>query len=177
MDPMTTAFTRAQYDRLPEGFPAQLVEGELVREPAPAFGHQRIAFAVAKALERLVGARRMGMAPVDVPVDAFNVFQPDVVVFRAPVDDDATPDEAGLPLLVVEVLSPATAARDREVKRTRLLDAGVEEVWLIDRENGTVEVYDRHRYRDVPRRATGAQGMASSALPGFELTPAALLDR
>ena len=169
MDTMRALYTRAQWDLLPEGFPAQLVEGRLVREPAPRFGHQRIAFTVAKALEGLVGPARMGMAPVDVPIDAWNVYQPDVVVWRAPLADDTPYDEAGVPLLVVEVLSPATAARDRHVKRVRLLDAGVEEVWLLDAAERTVEVYDRGRYRDLPRRAQGAAPLASRALAGFVL--------
>ena len=36
---MTALFTRAQYDQLPEGFPAQLIEGDLVRDPAPTYGN------------------------------------------------------------------------------------------------------------------------------------------
>jgi Uma2 family endonuclease len=176
MDAMTSLYTRADYDRLPEGFPAQLVEGQLVRDPAPAFGHQRIALEIAERLRRLVGPRRTGIAPVDVAVDEFNVYQPDVVVFRVPLDDDASGYEAGAPLLVVEVLSPSTARRDRVVKRTRLLDIGVEEVWLIDRSSRVIEVYDRHRYRDVPRRALRDVAIASSALEGFELTPDVLFE-
>ncbi len=189
MDTMSALYTRRQWDLLPEGFPAQLIEGRLVREPSPAFGHQRIALAIAHDLKRLVGPRRVGLAPVDVPVDAFNVFQPDVVVWRAPLADDTPYDEAGIPLLVVEVLSPSTARRDRAVKRVRLLDAGVDEVWLVDRQARTIEVYDRDRYRDQPRRVVAQRGsdelaserlaserlaLASRALEGFELSPAQL---
>jgi len=174
MDAMMSAYTRAQYDLLPEGFPAQLVEGCLVREPAPTFGHQRIALQVGETLRRLTGAHRTGVAPVDVPIDEFNVYQPDVVVFRHGVDDEASGAEGGVPLLVVEVLSPSTASRDRCVKRTRYLDAGVEEVWLVDRGSGTIDVYDLGRHRDVPRRATGDVAIHSDAIPGFHLTPNAL---
>ena len=38
MRPVSTLFTRADYDRLPEGFPAQLIHGWLVRDPAPSYG-------------------------------------------------------------------------------------------------------------------------------------------
>ena len=176
MDTMTTVYTRAQYELLPEGFPAQLVEGQLVQEPAPTFGHQRIAFTIGEQLKQIVGGRRMGIAPVDIAIDEFNVYQPDVVVFRGPLADDERGFDAEVPLLVVEVLSPSTAARDRKVKRTRLLDAGVEEVWLVDAANRTVEVYDRGRYRDIPRRVTGAQSLASNALDGFALSPSAMFE-
>jgi Uma2 family endonuclease len=174
MDTMLGTYTRDHYLLLPEGFPAQLIEGCLVREPAPGFGHQRIAGDVFDRLRRLVGSRRAAMAPVDIVIDEFNVFQPDIVVFRTPMSDDMAAEDLAVPLLVVEVLSPSTAGRDRSVKRTRLLDAGVEEVWLIDRDQHMIEVYDRGRYRDIPRRATGAEGLASAVLPGFDLTPRAL---
>ncbi len=174
MDTMTALYTRAQYKLLPEGFPAELVEGQLVRDASPMFGHQRVGFAIAEQLKRLVGARRMGIAPVDIHIDEFNVYQPDVVVFRAPVDDDAAWEDVAPPLLVVEVLSPSTASRDRDVKRVRLLDAGCDEVWLIDRQNRTIEVYDRGRYADLPRRVVGDTAIASRTLRGFELSPATL---
>ena len=171
MTTMTKAYTRAQYELLPEGFPAQLVEGNLVREPAPTFGHQRIGFAIGEKLKRLVGGRRMAVSPVDIPIDEFNVYQPDVVVFRTDVADKQRGLDVDVPLLVVEVLSPSTAARDRDVKRTRLLDAGVEEVWLIDPINRAIEVYDCERYRDIPRRVTASTSISSRALDGFALTP------
>jgi Uma2 family endonuclease len=174
MSIMTSVYTRAQYDLLPEGFPAQLIEGQLLREPSPDFGHQRIAFSIARTLEPLVGPRRVCLAPLDVPVDEFNVYQPDIVVFRVPLEDETETAARGVPLLVIEVLSPSTASRDRLVKRTRLLDAGVEEVWLVDRMNGSIDVYDLGSYRDVPRRSTRNRPIASGVLPGFELTPAHL---
>ena len=39
----TTRFDRADYMRLPEGFPAQLIGGFLVRDPSPVTGHQVLA--------------------------------------------------------------------------------------------------------------------------------------
>lgn len=171
---MPALYTRADYDLLPEGFPAQLVEGQLVRDPSPIFGHQRTALRIARQLAKLVGDSRMGIAPIDIALDDFNVYQPDVVVFRQNVEYEANSDDIGIPLLAVEVLSPSTARRDRLVKRTRMLDAGVDEVWLIDRDAGMVEIYDRTRYRDVPRRATTTDRVESAVVQGFSLVPAEL---
>ncbi len=170
MTTMIGTYTRQHFMQLPEGFPAQLVEGFLVREPAPRFGHQRIAGDVHALARRLVGSRRAPMTPVDVLIDDLNVYQPDVVVFATPPEDDVATEDLPIPLLVVEVLWPATAARDREVKRLRLLEAGVAEVWLIDRETRTIDVYDPGRHRDVPRRGHGSKPVASEVLEGFELT-------
>ena len=174
---MTALYTRADYNLLPEGFPAQLVEGQLVRDPSPVFGHQRTALRIASLLSGLVGDSRMGIAPTDIVLDDFNVYQPDVVVFRTALDDEAHGEDVGIPLLAVEVLSPSTARRDRVVKRTRMLDAGVDEVWLVDRAAGMIEVYDRHRYRDVPRRATKSDQLRSRVLDGFVLVPLELFAR
>ena len=63
-------------------------------------GHQRIAGEIYVQLARLVGFRRAVIAPADVPVDEYNVFQPDVVVVNTPLPDDATdsdswPDQEG----------------------------------------------------------------------------------
>ena len=165
---MQQLFTRADYDRLPEGFPAQLVEGFLVKEPAPTYHHQRIEQRIAMRLVALVGPDRALPAPADVGLDDHNVYQPDIVVLREIPPDHVR--DVGIPLLAVEVLSPSTRKRDRDVKTRHLLAAGVEEVWLVDPEGASLEV---HR-GDGVEKARGATTIASRALPGFSLTPATL---
>ncbi len=168
MKTMTTAFTRADYDRLPEGFPAQLIEGLLVKEPAPTYGHQSLASQIHVLLAARVGATLALQAPCDVGLDDRNVYQPDVLVLRSPPSNDA--HDVGIPLLAVEVLSPATARRDRRVKRKRLLEAGVAEVWIVDPDTRTIEVDDATGHRV----ASGDGTLSSTAVPGFSLTPTAL---
>jgi Uma2 family endonuclease len=158
-------FTRADWDRLPEGFPAQLIEGELVKEAAPSYGHQVYAMRAVLAVQRVVGPERALLAPLDVGLDDFNVYQPDVVVLEERLPLDAR--TVGIPLLVVEVLSASTARRDRGVKRRRLLAAGVQEVWLVDPASRSIECHDARG----KRAAAGAESLASRALPGFSLVP------
>ena len=99
---MQQPFTQVDWERLPEGFPAQLIQGQLVKEPAPTYRHQRLAARVRFALLSLLGPDRVPDTPSDVAVDHENVFQPDVVVLRAPADDAS--HYVGVPLLAVEVL-------------------------------------------------------------------------
>ena len=113
METMTPLFTRQDYDLLPEGFPAQLIEGFLVKSPAPTYGHQRFAARIRQQLVALVGPDRVPDSPADVSLDDWNVYQPDIVVL------DETPEDktnyVGTPLLAVEVLSPSSEGYDREV--------------------------------------------------------------
>ena len=170
MSPLTTrgAYTRADYERLPEGFPAQLVNGWLLKDAGPTYGHQGAAGRLYRRLCEIVGEGRAFIAPIDVPIDDLNVYQPDVIVHREKVS--WAKRHAAIPLLAIEVLSPTTARRDRARKTPRLLKAGVEEVWLVDPEAGTVEVVDR----DGRRVSSGDEPIASRAVPGFEVVPRVL---
>jgi Uma2 family endonuclease len=162
---LTERFTRRDYMQLPEGFPAELIEGNFVREPSPVPWHQTLLNTINKRLLALLGPDRVLPAPTDVYVDDCTVLQPDLLV-RWPEDavHEGTPPGA-IPLLVVEVLSPTTARRDRDVKTAIYLRAGVREVWLVDPSARRVEV---HTTGGVERHA-GASRAVSVALPGFTL--------
>jgi Uma2 family endonuclease len=133
-------FTTRDYMRLPEGFPAQLVEGLLVRDPAPVPWHQRVARRLLFAIAEDVGQERVMHAPLDLVLDDQNVYQPDILVFDRDVPFRPGTREIETPALVVEVLSPSTAALDRGVKCRRYLAGGVREVWLVDPDSGMVEI-------------------------------------
>jgi Uma2 family endonuclease len=47
----------------------------------------------------------------------------------------------GVPDMIVEVLSPSTAVKDKGVKLRKYRMAGVKEYWIVDPLNGNVEVY------------------------------------
>ncbi len=165
----TARFTRADYAQLPEGFPAFLLDGDFVKEEAPTWGHQGIAFEIASAL-RPIAPDRVLMSPVDVVIDNWNVLQPDVMVLRDGVRwRDADPEE--VPVLVVEVLSPSTESRDRGAKTAAYFRAGVAEVWLVDPDAGAIDVVtsDGTRHHDADDEAV------STAVPGFRLRGADLL--
>lgn len=168
MRPVATLFTRADYERLPEGFPAQLIHGWLVRDPAPTYGHQSLQMELAVQLYQLVERGRVVMAPSDVGIDDYNVFQPDILVLRS--QPKRTARDVGIPLVAIEILSPSTAKRDRGVKRRRLLAAGAAEVWIVDPDTKTVERYDARGCF----KATGAEAVASNAVAGFTVVPAQL---
>jgi len=167
MRTMDAVWTRADYMKLPEGFPAELIEGFLVKTPSPTYGHQCIGGAIYVKLVGLVGGRRVVMAPCDIPLDILNVYQPDVVVWAQAPPMDVKQDDNPIPILVVEVLSPSTERRDRDVKTRHLLGAGVKEVWLVDPHRRAISVACIRS----PREAVGGQTVRSEVVEGFALCP------
>jgi Uma2 family endonuclease len=161
----TEKFTLRDWLQLPEGFPAELIEGDFVREPAPTRWHQRLVLEVARRLEAVVEPRRVVVAPADVYVDDWTVLQPDVLVTAAEDAVTATSPQGAIPVVVVEVLSPSTARRDREQKTAIYLRAGVGEVWIVDPDAGTIEL---HAASGVTRCAGDARA-ASEVVAGFTL--------
>ena len=77
----------------------------------------------------------------------------------------------GAPDLVVEVLSPKTARRDRTVKLHKYAAMGVPELWLADADRARFEIY---RLREdgtyVEAEVVGRDGvLRTPLLPGLEI--------
>lgn len=68
-------------------------------------------------------------------------YIPDVVGFRPGAEVDPEAAMEGAPTLVVEVLSPATAAKDRTDKKRNYARIGVQIYILIDPDQKTLEVF------------------------------------
>ena len=162
----TDKFTRRDYMRLPEGFPAELIEGDFVKEPPPTPWHQGLVVRLLLRLAGVVGPQRVLVSPTDVFVDDLNVLQPDLLV-RAPGDAVTGPSaQPTIPILAIEVLSPSTAKRDRNRKTAIYLRAGVVEVWLVDPERRAIEVHTSRGVHEFQRAAKAT----SHAVEGFALS-------
>ena len=76
-----------------------------------------------------------------------------------------------VPTLVVEILSPGTARRDRTEKKRLYETNGVDEYWLIDPEAREVAIFPRVEGRfDAGTRCNARQKLRSQVLPGFEIS-------
>jgi Uma2 family endonuclease len=144
--PAVREWTYAEFARLPDdGNRYEVIAGELYVTPSPSPVHTRIAFNLASLLEAFVARHDLGWvtpAPVDVLLGESDYLQPDVVFVRRERGAEIT--DRGIevpPDLVVEVLSPSTAFRDRGLKRERYAEFGVPEYWIIDPGAGRLEVY------------------------------------
>ena len=137
-------FTYRHYLLLPEGDRRELIEGDFYVVPAPTTRHQAIARNLGARLWDRVRVGDLGevfWAPTDVVLSQENVVQPDILfVSNERLDIITEANVSGAPDLVVEILSPGTADRDRELKMDLYARHGVREYWIVDTENETVEV-------------------------------------
>ena len=122
----------------------ELIDGELYMLPSPTPKHQQILGTLLVSFAEFVADRALGtvlIAPLDVVLSDEDVLQPDVLYISTARQSIVTDQNIrGAPDLVVEVLSPGTADRDRTIKRARYLKFGVREYWIVDPETRTIEV-------------------------------------
>ena len=122
----------------------ELFEGELVTVPLPTEYHQRISRNLEFILHGFVKQHNLGFiyyAPFDVILSDDTVLQPDILfIGKEQADIIAEEGIRGAPALVIEILSEATAKRDRTYKKTLYARYGVKEYWLVDPETETIEV-------------------------------------
>jgi Uma2 family endonuclease len=69
--------------------------------------------------------------------------EPDLMVRAVHPNPDGGWGTAPLPILIVEILSPTTARRDRTVKREHYRDIGIAEYWIADPDALTITVLQR----------------------------------
>ena len=109
----------------------ELLDGEILVSPSPRVVHQVVVGQLFLLLSRsLPPGLRLLMAPMDVRFGPKRQLQPDLLVIH---DEglDAVRVES-VPLLVVEVLSRGTRARDLVKKRRAYEQEGVVSYWIVD---------------------------------------------
>ncbi len=158
---------------LPEGAPAQYVDGHIHMTPAPLLSHQDVVLNFYTLLRAYAIAHGgyAAVAPVDVYLEERLVVQPDVLYVAADRRDRLSERGViGAPTLVAEVLSPSTAHLDLGRKRRAYEEAGVLEYWIFDRHVQTVDVLTA---TDAGLRTSARvydEGtVASAVLTGFEV--------
>jgi len=172
--------TYADYEALPEGVKAELIDGELFMSPQPKGRHVRIS----SILGTLLGSR-FGLTSQSTPngpggwwiLDEpechlrpdLRVVIPDLAGWRRSRMRAPTPDTHKFTLVpdwVCEVLSPSTAGRDTIIKMPLYLQAGVAWAWIVDPTAQRVEVYRAGDNEWLPAGALEGPGLIT--LPPFD---------
>jgi Uma2 family endonuclease len=158
-----TRMTAEEYALLGEStLPMELIHGEIVMSPAPIDEHQVLAITFLDLLRDIAPAGKRRIAPCDVYLSKHDVVQPDVFWVSSHNTGcklGADKHWHGAPDLVIEILSPATALRDRREKFALYEKHGVREYWLADPATQLVEVY---RLKDRKFERAGVFGPEDS---------------
>ena len=141
-------FTYEDYRTAPPDKRYELLDGDLTMVPAPNLRHQKVQFRLGRELGNFIVEHALGeffYAPCDVVLSDTDVVQPDLLFVSREREHLLSGGEnvRGAPDLVVEILSPATADRDRGYKRQLYGRHGVTEYWLVDPTAETVSIHRR----------------------------------
>jgi Uma2 family endonuclease len=146
-------------DRLPEApRHTELIDGALVfmRSPQRSW-HARIVTALVLSLAEQAPADIEVEREMTIRLDRRNRPEPDALVTTASYEPNRTfytPDQV---LLVVEVVSPESAHRDRTVKLRKYAEAGITNYWRVEEEDAAPVV---HAYElDGPTRSYAPTGL------------------
>ena len=150
----------------------ELLHGELVMAPAPLTDHQMVVMELGSQLHTFVKDRGLGAvlsAPTDVVLSDTDVVQPDILFVSNERAHSITPENIqGAPDLVVEILSPSTAERDRSVKFELYAQHGVQEYWIVNPDARTITVFllNEGEFEEVDTYSEG-ETLTSPMLAGF----------
>ncbi len=179
MKPATAIrLTNADVESMPDdGNRYELIDGELYVSAAPSFFHQIVLINIAVAFTDYLREHPIGrVAPgVGVIFDDNNGVIPDLVF--ATRERLSRTLAAGrfraAPEMVIEILSPGTSniRRDRHVKLSLYNARGVDEYWIVDPENRSVEINRRNEAGDLvlEQNLSDRDELTSSLLPGFSV--------
>ena len=161
----------------------ELLDGHYVVSPEASFRHQRASGLLGRILLPALAGRpdlELLSVPGDIVLTPKTVVAPDLCVIPRPASAQVHWREIGRPLLVIELLSRSTAARDRGVKRRLYQQSGIPEYWIVDLDARLVERWRPGDERPEILNETLTWQLSESAAP-FELDLAAffaeVLDR
>ena len=117
----------------------ELIEGEIIEMSPMSSKHGMVIHLVQKVLERVFTDGYLVVTQTPLDLGALSEPQPDVMICTGTEDDymDSPPTHA---LLVVEV-ADSSLRYDRGQKASLYAKAGIEDYWIINLKDGTLEVY------------------------------------
>jgi Uma2 family endonuclease len=162
---------------LHDGVPIMISSAQLVMMSPERAAHIRTKFSAAKALDAAVAAGGLpcevftdGMA---IRVDARTTYEPDASVICGPRRSDET-IAVDDPVIVVEVLSPSTAAIDHGRKLSGYFSLPSVQHYLILDPERRVAIHHKRGAGDAIETRVLSEGAARLDPPGFEVAVEAL---
>ncbi len=166
-------WTYEDYYRLDDDQRHEIIDGNLLMAPSPDMWHQDWSLNLSVLIANHVKHHKLGkifVAPFDVVLDSENTVQPDLIFVAAASLGIIQPRAIfGTPDLLIELISPASARRDRYDKKELYARFGVREYWIGDPANKSLEILTLQAGRYELHAAAEASGrLTSPVLAGLE---------
>ncbi len=164
-------YRRQDYEALSDDEPrCELIFGRFYVSPSPLILHQIVVSLLWRVLDQIaeISGGLALLAPLDVHLADHSVVQPDVLYISAARREIAQRWVEGAPDLLIEVLSPGTARRDRGDKLALYAASGIREYWIVDPVERQIEFLVNESGRFVVALPAGEQ-YRSRALPEIHL--------
>lgn len=155
----------------------ELLGGHIIMTPpAPGYAHSAVAVRIIFALESC--ARAVGGEVLDshagFEFPSGDTLEPDVTFISAARFAAGPKPDPGRPLrimpdLVIEILSPSTALRDRTEKKDVYAKCSVDEYWLVDWRRREVTVFLREGDRFGEARILRSGSIDSRVVPELDI--------
>lgn len=183
MNPVANKLSLEEFLNLPEsGDRYELVDGSLVPKMTPTTPHSRTQKWLLRFLddwceqtgigevnpEWAVALKRRGVDWSPVPDLTYISFD------RVPPDWDGEGVCPGIPMLVIEIISPGQTFGEMTQKATDYLQAGVDRVWVFDPKAQSVTIFS---LGNLPQTVWRDGKITDPLLPGFELPVSSLFAR
>ena len=144
IEKLAKRWTHEEYYKLEDDQRYEIIDGQLLIVPTPDTWHQNWLSNLSIFITLYVRKKKLGrlfIAPVDVVLDDENTVQPDLV-FVATKNLEIIQKRAifGTPDLLVEFISPSSVRRDRYEKMKLYARFGVQEYWIGDAANHSLEI-------------------------------------
>jgi len=175
----------ADLDAFPDddGNRYELIEGELFVSCAPGIPHQRVLNSLQFELVSYLKAHPIGILVPGAGAifSDYDAVMPDLAFVRHERWDQVVTGErfTGAVDLVVEILSPGSANRRRDLEAKRRLYGkyNVEEYWIVDSENRSISVLrlEANKLNEIAN-LTGDDELTSAVLPHFRLPVSAIFN-
>ena len=174
-------FSYGDYITWPDEERWELIDGYAYNmSPAPSRRHQEISMELALQIGNFLANKpcELFYAPFDVRLpeadesdeEVHTIVQPDIVVI---CDEKKLDDKGarGAPDLIIEILSPATAAKDMKIKLALYERHGVKEYWIVHPTYNYIQVFmlDKKKMYGKPDVYTEEDKIKTPILEGLEV--------
>jgi Uma2 family endonuclease len=156
----------------------ELTNGKIVITPPAGWGHGELEARLSRILFEFVEDNKLGKvfgSSTGYNLPSGDTLEPDISFIASGRWTKGPHVGRGqflkiVPNLVIEILSPATAQRDRVEKKAVYEANGVDELWLVDPVKREITVFERSASRfDAGKRVTARETLRSHQLAGFRM--------